>query len=119
MPRSKNVDSWISEHDPVIRRICHALRDLILTTEPRLKESIKWSNPVYEKTGRVIYLSAKDSYVSLGFFNGAALTDPEGEIEGSVKSMRHLKVRELEDVDEAALVSWIREAVALDEPILA
>jgi hypothetical protein len=33
--------------------------------------------------------------------------------------MRHLKVMELEDVDEAVLGSWIREAVALDEAILA
>lgn len=115
MPRSKNVDSWVSEHDPSIRRICHALRDLILATEPEMRESIKWSNPVYEKRGRVAYLSATDSYVTLGFFNGAALTDSEGKIEGTGKMMRHLKVRALQDIDEAALKSWIREAVALDD----
>ena len=115
MPRSKNVDSWISEHDPSIRRICHALRDLILATEPGLRESIKWSNPVYEKRGKVAYLSATDSYVTLGFFNGATLSDPEGKIEGTGKMMRHLKIRALVDIDEGALVSWVREAVALDE----
>ena len=115
MPRSKNVDSWISEHDPSIRRICHTLRDLILATEPDLRESIKWSNPVYEKRGRVAYLSATDNYVTLGFFNGATLSDPEGKIEGMGKMMRHVKVRALEDIDEGAVVSWIREAVVLDE----
>jgi len=98
MPRSKIVDAWTSEHDPSIRRICHTLRDLILATEPDLRESIKWSNPVYEKRGR-----------------GATLSDPEGKIEGMGKMMRHVKVRALEDIDEAAVVSWIREAVALDE----
>ncbi len=102
IPRSKNVDSWISEHDPSIRRICHTLRDLILATEPDLRESIKWSNPVYEKRGRVAYLSATDIYVALGFFNGAGLYDPEGKIEGMGKMMRHVKVRALEDIGETA-----------------
>lgn len=115
MPRSKNVDAWTSEHDPSIRRICHTLRDLIFATEPDLRESIKWSNPVYEKRGRVAYLSATDNYVTLGFFNGATLSDPEGKIEGMGKIMRHVKVRALKDIGEAAVVSCIREAVELDE----
>ena len=70
---------------------------------------------MYEKRGRVAYLSATDNYVTLGFFNGAALSDPEGKIEGTGKMMRHLKVRALEDIDEAGLVSWIRQALVLDE----
>lgn len=118
MTRSKHVDSWISERDPSIRRICQALRDLILATEPRLKESIKWGYPIYEKTGRVVYLSATDRYVALGFFNGVALSNSEGVIEGTGKRLRHLKVRAFEDIDEGALVPWIREAVALDEATL-
>jgi hypothetical protein len=119
MPRSKNVDSWISERDPSMRRVCNVLRDLILATEPRLKESIKWGFPIYVKTGRVFYLSATDRYVALGFFNGAALSGSEGKFEGTGKRVRHLKVRAVEDIDEGALDSWIREAVALDEAKLA
>ena len=65
---------------------------------PDLKESIKWGNPVYEKNGRVCYLAATEAYVSLGFFYGAALTDPGGRIEGTGVKMRHIKVRTLADI---------------------
>ena len=115
MPKSKNVDSWISEHDPAIRQICNALRHIILSAEPDLRESIKWGNPVYERTGKVFYLSATDSYATLGFFNGASLTDPNGRIEGTGKKMRHVKVKAMEDIDFQQLDSWVREAVALDD----
>ena len=59
----------------------------------------------------VMYLAATDSYVNLGFFNGASLSDPNGRIAGTGKRMRHVKVRALEDVDQAQFESWIREAV--------
>ena len=72
MEKSKNVDSWISEHDPDIRRICEVLRNIVLGADPELRESIKWGNPVYEKRSSVCYLAATDSYVNLGFFNGTA-----------------------------------------------
>ena len=71
MARSKNVDSWIAEHDPAIRQICEVLRNAVLRADLALRESIKWSNPVYEKRSAVCYLSATDDYVTLGFFNGA------------------------------------------------
>ena len=117
--RSKNVDSWISEHDPSIRQIATFIRELIWQEEPDFKEAIKWSNPVYEKRGKVCYLSATDYYVMLGFFNGAALTDPEGRIGGTGKRMRNLRIRSLEDVDADQVRSWIREAVENDsrEPV--
>ena len=67
MPRSKNVDSWMSEQDPSIRQIAKTLRNILLSVEPGLRESIKWSNPVYENKGKVAYLSATQRYVTLGF----------------------------------------------------
>ena len=114
MATSKNVDSWISEHDPALRQICHALRNLILLTDPGLSESIKWSNPVYEKNGKIMHLAATERYVALGFFDGTGLADPQGRLEGTGRKMRHIKVRALEDVDNDQFTSWIRQAIALD-----
>lgn len=114
MPRSKNVDSWISEHDPSLRQIAEALRNLILSIGPDLKESVKWGNPMYQGNDRVLYLSATETYVSLGFFDGASLDDPNGRIDGTGKRMRHVKVRALEDIDTDQFESWIREALAID-----
>ena len=114
MPRSKNVDSWMGEQDPSIRQIAQAVRNLILSTAPDLRESVKWSNPVYEKRGKVAYVSATDAYVTLGFFKGAAISDPRGSIDGTGKDMRHVKIRSLEDMDMDQLSAFVAEAVELD-----
>jgi len=112
--RSKNVDSWISEHDPAIRQIAEALRNVVLGADPDLNETIKWSNPAYTKRGNVCYLAATEKYVNLGFFDATTLTDPGRKLEGTGKRMRHLKVRALEDIDAGQIAAWVGEAVAQD-----
>ena len=114
IPPKKTVDSWMSEVSLELRSIAEALRQLVLRADPALTEAIKWGNPVYEKVGKVCLLVAGRAYVSLGFFNGASLTDPEGLIEGTGKKMRHIKVRNLEDIWSDRFTSWIREAIDLD-----
>ncbi len=114
MRRSKNVDSWMGELDPSVRRIAQAIRDLVEDASPGLKESIKWSQPVYAGRSNVLYIGATDSYVKLGFFKGGYLSGAACGMDGDGKSMRHVKVRDPEDLDRARLTAWVREAVELD-----
>jgi len=110
MPDNKTTDTWIAAVEPHLRPIAVALRRLILDACPDLAESIKWGNPVYEHSGKVCYLATTKAYVSLGFFNGAALTDPEGIMEGTGKKMRHVKVRDLSAILNQRLSAWVKEA---------
>ena len=114
MAAEKTVESWMSRLEPDLRAVAEAIRKLVLEAEPDLSEAIKWGNPTYEKQGRVCYLAATKGYVSLGFFNGASLTDTQGRIEGTGKKMRHVKVRALSNIDQQQLAAWIREAVVLN-----
>ena len=106
----------MSDLEPELREIARALRQLILEARPDLSESIKWGNPVYETNGRVCYLAATKSYISLGFFNGASLANPEGRIEGTGKKMRHVKVRALGDIHRGQYTAWVREATEFNHP---
>ena len=115
MAAQKTTELWLASLQPPLRPIAESLRRLILETDPDLSESIKWGNPTFERGGKVCYLAATKAYVSLGFFNGAALTDPEGIIEGTGKKMRHVKVRVLEDIRSELLSSWVRQAVELNQ----
>ena len=115
MTVEKTVDSWMSRLDPDQQPVAEAIRKLVLGADPDLSEAIKWDNPTYEKHGKVCYLAATKSYVSLGFFNGASLTDPHGRIEGTGKKMRHVKIGALSDIDQQRFAAWIREAVALNQ----
>jgi len=48
----------------------------------------------------------------VGFYNGAALPDPAGLLQGSGKRMRHVKLKLNEDIDEDALSTLIADAYA-------
>ena len=115
MAKAETAGAWFSRLEPDLRAVAEAIRNLVLEADPDLSEAIKWGNPTYEKQGRVCYLAATKSYVSLGFFNGVGLTDPQGRIEGTGKKMRHVKVRTLSDIDQQRFAAWIREAVALNQ----
>ena len=49
-------------------------------------------------------------WVSVYFFRGAEMDDPEGVLEGSGKGMRHVKLREPKDANSPALKRLIRQA---------
>lgn len=56
------------------------------------------------------YVNVFKKHVNVGFFNGAALADPGGLLEGSGRRMRHVKLRLGEAVDKRALVALINKA---------
>ena len=58
------------------------------------------------------YVNAFTAHVNVGFFKGATLADPAGLLEGSGKSMRHVKLRAGEPVDATALQTLIEAAHA-------
>ena len=58
------------------------------------------------------YVNAFTSHVNVGFFKGAELPDPAGLLQGTGKSMRHVKLRPGEPVDETALRTLIAAAHA-------
>ena len=102
---------------PAKRQIAEALRRIVLATDPDLLESVKWSNSSYEKNGRVCYIADMGGYMNFGFFQGAYLTDPQGRIEGTGKGMRHIKIRNLDDISQPQFSSWVKEAVALNQRV--
>jgi hypothetical protein len=56
------------------------------------------------------YVNVFKKHVNIGFYNGAALPDPQSLLEGSGKRMRHLKVKLGEDVDARAVSALIKSA---------
>jgi hypothetical protein len=58
------------------------------------------------------YVNVFSSHVNVGFFRGAALPDPACLLQGSGKSMRHVKLRPETAIDTAALRRLIDAAYA-------
>ena len=87
MVNAQPVEGWFSKLDSRLKAIAEGIRGLVVEADDELSESIKWGNPTYTGNGNVFYISVANRYASLGFFNGASLTDPHRRIEGTAKKM--------------------------------
>lgn len=56
------------------------------------------------------YVNVYASHVSVGFFTGAMLDDPEHLLEGHGKRMRHVKIEPDRELNSAALEQLIEQA---------
>jgi hypothetical protein len=83
MQKYKTVEEFLNDLSEDKRPQVDTLRDLILTTEPRLKEHIKWNAPSYVLDGedRITFnLMNKQEVVKLVLHMGATRKeDKEGE----------------------------------------
>ena len=86
---------------------------LIVRTVPGVRKAVKWNSPFYGVEGQGWFLSFHTftNYVKVAFFRGTSLRPvPPGE--SKHKEVRYLDVRE-DQLDEAQIVSWIRQAADL------
>ena len=61
--------------------------------------------------GTLFVISPQKGYVNLGFYDGAALPDPDELLEGAGKRHRHLKVRTQSQLQDARVIRLIQAAV--------
>jgi len=106
------ADTWFDSLDDDLAPLAAELRALILQAVPGATEVIKWGAPVYEKENvSICGLRAARAHVSLQFGSiGTSLDDPDGLLEGTGKSMRHVKVRMRGEIKKRRFSSWIRRA---------
>jgi hypothetical protein len=110
----KMVDQYIAGLEGWKAEIVSSVRRVVREAAPDAKESLKWSQPVYEINGPFCYVRAFKDYVNLGFWRGADLQDPKGLLQGSGDKMRHVQLRSMDDVDEGQFADFVRQAVELN-----
>lgn len=94
--------------------ILQELRALVKKHAPKATEAFKWSQPVYEQNGPMIWMKAHKNYVNFGFWRGAEMQDKQGLLQGDGDKMRHVKIATLKDIKKGALADYIRQAVKLN-----
>jgi hypothetical protein len=87
---------------------------LITRTIPDVRKAVRWNSPFYGVEGRGWFLSfhCYARYIKLAFFRGAAL-DPVPPVASRDENTRYVHIHEDEDIDEAQLAAWVRQAAAL------
>ena len=108
------VQAYISAMPGWKRRLGKRLDALIARNVPRVRKAVKWNSPFYGIEGQGWFLSFHvfTRYVKVTFFRGTALRPvPPGA--SKQKNVRYLDIHEGDDLDEAQMGSWVKQAAAL------
>jgi hypothetical protein len=87
---------------------------LITRTVPGVRKAVKWNSPLYgvEDQGWFLGIHCFTKYVKVAFFRGASLNPvPPGESKS--KDTRYLDIHEDDQLDEAQLATWVKQASLL------
>jgi len=106
------VQAYIAAMPGWKRDVGRRLDTLIVRTVPGVRKAVKWNSPFYGIEGQGWFLSFHTftNYVKVTFFQGASLRPvPPG---GKAKDARWIDIHE-DDLDEAQMATWIRQAAAL------
>jgi hypothetical protein len=108
------VQAYIAAMPGWKRDVGRRLDALIVCTVPDVHKAVKWNSPFYGIEGQGWFLSLHcfTNYVKVAFFRGASLRPlPPGE--SKQKEVRYLDIREDDQLDEAQLAAWVKQASQL------
>jgi hypothetical protein len=100
------VEEYINKRKSPAKEICRRLRRIILKTLPDVKEEMKWGAIVYG-SGK-FYIGAVKYGVNLGFAIKGLSKEEIGFFEGTGKTMRHVKILSVDEIDENRLIRLIK-----------
>ena len=107
------VQAYIAAMPDWKREVGRRLDAIVTRTVPGVRKAVKWNSPFYGVEGRGWFLSFHcfAKYVKVGFFRGASLKPlPPGA--SKQKDVRYLDIHEGDEIDEEALKTLVRAAVA-------
>ena len=111
-PTSDKKHVWHSNH--LWEEELLLLKSIIDKTE--LEETVKWGGPVYVYNKKnIIGIGGFKDYFTIWFFNGVFLKDEKKKLinaqEDKTKSLRQWRFTSKEEVNEAAILEYIAEAI--------
>jgi hypothetical protein len=108
------VQAYIAAMPGWKRDLGRRLDALIERAVPGVKKAVKWNSPFYGVEDGVWFLSFHcfTNYLKVAFFRGTSLRPvPPGE--SRHKHVRYLDIRKDDELDEAQLAAWVKQASQL------
>ena len=115
---SQLIDARIEELDDWRGEMLSRLRALVNEADPEVVEEWKWRGvPVWSHEGLICTGETYKTVVKMTFAKGAALEDPSGLFNASLdgNTRRAIDFHQGDEIDEEALKTLVRAAVALNE----
>ncbi len=110
-----DIDDFLAKYLPEMQAITQRLRAIVNTRGQEILYA-KDNHFGYSFSGkaheRILYICPMQKYVRLGFMRGTQLPDPQQLLVGEGKWLRHIKVKTLEQADDAAVKALVEAAWA-------
>jgi hypothetical protein len=108
------VQAYIAAMPDWKRDVGRRLDALIGRTVPGVRKAVKWNSPFYGTDGQSWLLSFHcfTRYVKVAFFRGTSLR-PLPPAASKHKDVRYLDIHEDDELDEAQLAAWVKQASQL------
>jgi hypothetical protein len=108
------VQAYIAAMPGWTREVGRRLDAMIVGAVPGVHKAVKWNSPFYGIEGQGWFLSLHvfTNYVKVAFFRGALL-HPAPPVASKSKDTRYLHIHEDDELDDAQLTDWIKQASRL------
>jgi hypothetical protein len=117
-PPDPQLLGFLEAYDRPIADLALALREIILEEVPGASESIYqvytvaiWFGFSGKMKDMFCYIATNARHINLGFPRGSTLPDPNHVLEGSGKTMRHVKFMNQRDLERSFVRRYIRASV--------
>ena len=101
-----------------LRPIASRLKEIILELDPGAVEVVRLGDKAAtygvgpkKMSEGYAYILPYSNWVNLGFYKGASLRDEHGLLEGTGKSLRHMKMHSLEDANRPEVKTLLEQAL--------
>jgi hypothetical protein len=111
------VQAYIAAMPGWKRDLGKRLDALIVRNVPNVRKAVKWNTPFYGVEGEggqgwFLGFHCMTNYVKVAFFRGTSLRPvPPGASKG--KDTRYIDIHEDDQLDEAQMATWVKQAAAL------
>ncbi|MBN1923208.1 MAG: DUF1801 domain-containing protein [Nanoarchaeota archaeon] len=109
-----NIKEYLDKQKPENKRIILKLRKILLNSIPGIKEFMGFGVMCYEN---LYYFAGLKNQVNMGFSIIGLSPEEVKLFEGTGKTMRHLKFKTLESVNEKELVKLIKLVKKKAKPV--
>jgi hypothetical protein len=112
------VDAWMTAYDNPMKDVVQRVREIVLATDDRITECIKWSYPTFVYGGPLAtFFSRSTRHASLMFHKGASIVGEFPHLSGDAHQARTFRVTSVEEAEacRAELTAIVEACLALND----
>jgi hypothetical protein len=106
------LDQYLEKVASDKKDLVYSLDSLIIQAAPELQTSLKWGNLTYHHAQNICSLVTHKNHINLQFWNAIGLDDPEHLLQGTGRTMRHIKIEKESDINHLYIARLIKQATA-------